>query len=156
EALGDRARDGLDLPYELLVDPERDAGNLGDELDRTIVVRRPEPARHEAHVRLAGRRERGLEVVRVVSDDEDPVGAEPEGECLVGIERAVPVGALAAHELAARDDDRRARAAHPETVVAPETLSRPLGLRANVRPSTLTTTFFGRATERYSAFFVKR
>ncbi len=119
-------------------------------------MRRPETARDEAHVRLAAGAEGRLEVGRVVADDEDPVGDEAERQRLAGVERPVAVRPFAAHELAARDDDRRAGAAHPETVVAPETLSRPLGLRSSRRPSTFTTTFFGFWTERKSAFFVNR
>ena len=59
------------------------------------------------------RPERVLELVRVVADDRDPRGLETEGERLAREERAVQVGALAADELAAGDDDRRAGRAHP-------------------------------------------
>ena len=156
EALRDRPRETLDLPLELLVDAEGNARDARDELDRAVVVRRPEPARDEAHLRLAGCRERRLEVVGVVSDDQDPVRDEAQRERLLRVERPVPVGALAAHELAARDDDRRARAAHPETAVAPAAFSVPPGPSSTPRPSTLTTTFRGRSTETNSAFFVNR
>ena len=78
ESLGDRARDRLDLRLELAVDPERRAGDARDELDRPVVVRRPEAARDEADVRLAPGPERRLEVDRVVPDDDDPLGCEAE------------------------------------------------------------------------------
>ena len=54
--------------------------------------------------------QRRLQLVRVVADDRDPRRLETEPEGLLRIERAVEVGSLAAHELAARDDDRGARA----------------------------------------------
>ena len=44
-----------------------------------------------------------------VADDRDPRRLEPERERLAREERAVQVGALAADELAARDDDRGPR-----------------------------------------------
>ena len=87
---------------------------LRDELDRPVVVRRPEPTRARDEIgrgeRLAQRR---LELVGVVADDLDPRRLEPEREQRASEERAVQVGPVAAHELAARDDDHRPRAACP-------------------------------------------
>ena len=118
---------------------------------------RAEPAGDEADVGAVGRPEGGLEIDGVVADDHDAIGDEPERERLACVERAVPVGAVAADELAARDDDDRARAArHPLTAVAPETVSRPLCSSRYRVPSTFTTTFRGRSTESVSDFFVNR
>ncbi len=98
-----------------------------------------------------------FEVDRVVSDDHDALGHEPERECLAGIERPVAVGALAAHELAPRDDDDRARAVgHPLTAVAPDTVSRPLGWSTYREPFNFTTTFRGRSTDSDRDFLVNR
>ena len=49
-----------------------------------------------------------LELGRIVADDVDPRRLDPEREQRARQERTVQVGALAAHELAARDDDDRA------------------------------------------------
>ena len=101
-------------------------------------------------------RRASLQIGRVVADDRDALGLEAESQRLAGVERAVGVASLAAHELAARDDDRRARAAHPETVMGPRTVRSPFRA-SNIRlPSTLTTTLPGRSTESRSAFCVKR
>ena len=109
------ARDALDLRLELLVDAQRRARDPCDELDGAVVVRRPEPARDEADVRLAlAVAQRGLEIGGIVADDHDPLRLEAERERLARVEGAVAVVPLAAHELAARDDDRRTWAAHPE------------------------------------------
>ena len=71
-------------------------------------------------------------------------GVEPERQRLTRVERTVPVVALSAHELAARDDDRRARSCHP----AGANRRRPLRGMTIRWPFTFTTTFPGRATER--------
>ena len=53
--------------------------------------------------------DRSFELGRVVADHVDPGRLDPEREQGARQERPVQVGALAAHELAARDDDDRAR-----------------------------------------------
>ena len=116
------------MRLELGVDTERRPRHACDDLDRAVVVRRSEPPRDEAHVRLGSRAQRCLEIGRMVTDYQDPLGRQAERERLSCVEGPVAVGSLAAHELAARDDDRRARTrAHPLTAVAPETVSRPCG-----------------------------
>ena len=114
------------MRHELVVDVQRRARDPRDELDRAIVVRRPEAAGDEADVRFSACPKGDLEVVRVVADDRDPLRSKAERERLSRVERAVRVASLAAHELAARDDDRRARAAHPAMAVGPLTRSRPV------------------------------
>ena len=109
-ALGEATRDLLDLGLERFVDLELTAGDARDELDRPVVVGRPEPTRDEAHIGLEAFAEGGLELGRVVADDRDARRLETEAERLLRVERAVEIGSLAAHELAARDDDRGARA----------------------------------------------
>ena len=104
------ARDVLDLALEVGADLELAPGDPRDDLDRAVVVRRPEAARDGDEVRVAdGLAERPLELGRIVADDVDPRRLEPEREQRAREERAVQVGALAADELAARDDDRRPR-----------------------------------------------
>ena len=110
QALGDHPRDRLDLALEPLVDDELLPGHARDHLDRSVVVRRAEAAGDEAEVRLEPLPERLLEILRAVADDRDPLGVEPEPHDLGGEEGPVPVLAVAADELAARDDDRRPRA----------------------------------------------
>ncbi len=93
---------------------ERHAGRARDELDGAVVVGRAEAAGDEAHVGAHPLPQRLLELRGRVADDRDPRRLEPEPQRLAGVERAVAVGAVAAYELAARDDDRRPRPAHPE------------------------------------------
>ena len=86
-------------------------------------MRRPEPAGDEARVGFQPVSQRRLELGRVVSDDRDPRGLEAVAKRLGGEERAVPVGALAADELAAGDDDRYPRArGHPPRTITPDEL----------------------------------
>ena len=105
---GCRARDLLDLSLELRVDVQADAERLRHHLDRAVVVRRAEPAGHEARVGGEALPERLLELLGRVADDRDPRRLEAEAERLAREERPIQVGALAAHELAARDDDEGA------------------------------------------------
>ena len=100
EPLGDRARDRLDLPLELLVQHERATGDARDELDRPVVVRRAEPARDEAEVGVEALSERALEILRSIADDRDPRRIEAEANRFGGEERPVAVLSLAANELA--------------------------------------------------------
>ena len=109
EAFRDRARDRLDLPLERLVDDELEPRRTRDELHRTVVVGRAEAARDEAGVRLQTLAQHGLELGGCIPYDRDPGRLEPVAEGLGGEEGTVSVGALAADELAAGDDDDRAR-----------------------------------------------
>src|SRR5581483_947154 len=105
-----RTRDALDPPLELALDVQADAERRGDELDRPVVVRRAEPARGEHRVAVGERRpQHPLELLRRVADDVDAHDLEPESLRLACEKRAVQIGSIAAHELAARDDDDRAR-----------------------------------------------
>ena len=108
------ARDLLDLGLERRVDLELAPRDARDELDRPVVVRRPEPTRDEADVGLEAFSQGSFQIGGVVADDRNPDGLEPEPERLLGVEGTVQVGSLAAHELAARDDDRGARALQEE------------------------------------------
>ena len=83
--------------------------DLRHDPDRAVVVRRPEPARRRDQVgRRDGLGHGSLQLGRVVADDVDPGRLDPEREQRPRQERPVQVGALAAHELAAGDDDDRA------------------------------------------------
>ena len=99
------------------------------ELDRAVVVRRPEPAGDEAQVglrappRSAASSSSGRSPTIVIR-----AGSRPSDERLRGEERAVQVGALAADELAAGDDDRGPRAARRAMLPA-----RPAGGRCRRR-----------------------
>ncbi len=91
---------------------EADAERPRHHLDRAVVVRRPEPAGDEADVSLEPVAKRQGQLLGRVADDRDPGGLETEAQRLARQVRAVQVGAVAAHELAARHDDDRPRAAH--------------------------------------------
>jgi hypothetical protein len=69
-------------------------------------VRGPETSRDDAEIGLQTLAERGRELAGRVTDDRDPGRFETEREELAGEEGPVQVGALAADELAAGDDDR--------------------------------------------------
>src|SRR3954451_1850156 len=91
-----------------------DTERLRNELDRAVVVRRAEPSRHEDCVTIVERRaQRRLELAGVVADDRDSRRLEPEPKRLACEIRPVQIGSLAAHELAARDDDDGLRARQP-------------------------------------------
>ncbi len=111
EALGDPVRDRPDLALELFVEDERTTGDPCHELHRSIVVRRPEATGDEAEIGLEALLEGARESLDTVSDDGDPGRIETEPHCLGGEERPVPVLTVTAHELGARDDDRRPRTA---------------------------------------------
>src|SRR5581483_5930765 len=131
EPLGRRPRHRLDLALERPVEDERDAGRARQHLDGAIVVGRAEAAGDEACLRGERLRKGRLELPRIVADDRDPRRLEAVAERLAREERAVQVAALAADELAPRDDDRGARAGHPAT--------------RTVRSGVTTTARFGRA-----------
>ena len=78
EALGDHARDLLDLRLQVRVDVQRAARRLRDELDRAIVVRRAETSRNEADVGLNSLPERLLELGGIVADDDHPCRLQPQ------------------------------------------------------------------------------
>ena len=141
--LGEPARDLLDLGLESLVEHERPPGHARHELDRPVVVRRPESARDEADIGLESFAQGGLELGRIVADDRDPRGLEPEPERLPRVERAVQISPLAANELASRYDDGGARAVQE----AGETVRRPLCGTLTRVPATRTTTLRGDATD---------
>ena len=96
---------------QLLVDDQLAAGGPRHQLDRPVVVRRPETARDAAELGLEPLAQRDLELVRVVADDRDPRRLDAEPQELRGEERPVQVAPVAADELAAGDDDEPARAA---------------------------------------------
>ena len=115
---------------------QRPPGDTRDELDRPVVVRRAETAGDEADVGLEALAQRRLELVGVVADDRDAHGLQAEQQRLPGVEGAVQIGSLAAHELAARDDDRGARAPQERG----ETVRCPLAGTLTRAPATRTTT----------------
>ena len=121
QALRDRAGDRLDLLLERLVHDELEPRCARDELHRAVVVRRAETAGDEARVGLQSLSQHRLELGGRVPDDRDPGRLEAVAQRLGGEEGAVPVGALAADELAAGDDDDRAR-----PLGSPAQASRPL------------------------------
>src|ERR671934_132151 len=105
EALCDPARDRLDLGLQRSVDHQLTPARNGQELDRAVVVRRPEPAGEDAEIGREPLAKGGLELPGIVPDDLDPCGLDPQPKQLAGQERAVPVGPLTPDELAAGDDD---------------------------------------------------
>ena len=111
EALGDGAGQLLDRRLELFLDMEPDAGRVGEQLDRAVVVRRPEPARDDEQVVLEPSPKSRLEIGRVVADDRDPRRFDTAAEKIRREVRPVAIGPVAANELRARRDDRGAYAA---------------------------------------------
>src|SRR5581483_4089043 len=83
------------------------------------VVCRPEAARDDAELGFEAQRERPRELVLPVADDLDARRLEPERQHFSREVGAVQVGAVAADELAARDDDDRARARQAAAVATP-------------------------------------
>ena len=111
-------------------------------------MRRTEPARDEAEVRVEGLTERTLEIVDGVTDDRDRRRLETEANRFCREERAVAVLPLSANELRAGRDDRRPRTAQDvaRTILCEvTTYVVPLG-RSIRLPFSRTTTFCGFAS----------
>jgi len=106
EPFRDRARAILDLSLERGIDDEIEAGRGREQLDRPVVVRGPETSGDDAEIGPQPLGEGGCELARRVADDRDARRRETQGQQLSRQERPVQVGALAADELAAGDDDR--------------------------------------------------
>ena len=122
------------------------ACDAGHELDRPVVVGRPEAARDEADVGLEPLAQRRLELVRVVADDRDARRLETEAHRFLSVERAVEIGSLAPHELTARHDDCCAGTRQELGVI----VRCPLAGTLTRTPATRTTTLRGDATESQS------
>jgi hypothetical protein len=91
---------------------EPDADRTREQLDGAVVMGRPEPARDDEQVVPQPLLEGGEQIARIVADDRDPrrIDAQPEqGRSEV---RTISVVPVAADELGARRDDRRARATY--------------------------------------------
>ena len=116
------------------------------ELDRPVVVGRPEATRDEADVGFEPLAQRRLELVRVVADDRDARRLETEAQRFLSVERAVEIGSLAPDELAARHDDCCAGARQELGVI----VRCPLAGTLTRTPATRTTTLRGDATESQS------
>ena len=145
QALRHHPRDRAYLLLEPLVDAQLPPGGPGDHLHRAVVVRRAETAGDEAEIGLEPFPERPLEIVGPVADDRDPFRLEPEPKRLRSEKGAVLVLAVPADQLAARDDDRRPRAAHEGAVAilrAVTTNEVPAGSSTRF-PFTRTRTFSG-------------
>ena len=145
QALSDHPRDRLDVRRQLLIHPQPPPGRPRDHLHCAVVVGRAEAAGDEAEIGREPLPERALEVLGAVADDRDPLGLEPEPQGLRSEEGAVLVLAVPADQLAARDDDRRPRAAHEVAVAilrAVTTNAVPAGSSTRL-PFTRTRTFSG-------------
>ena len=68
-------------------------------------MRRTQAAGDDAEIRPQRLGEHRLELLRIVPDDRDPRRLEPEADQLAREKGTVAVGAVAADELTARDDD---------------------------------------------------
>ena len=108
QPLRDPARNRLDLPLETWIADELAARHERDQLDRPVVVSRPEAAGDDAEVGRRALPQRRLQLGRRVSDDDDALRLEAQRPELSGQERPVQVLPVAADELAAGDDDDRA------------------------------------------------
>ena len=156
--LRERAGDPADLTVQALVEPQPDAGGTRDELDGAVVVRRPEPARHDAQIRAESFRERTLELLLAISDDHDARGLDAAPQELRCEKRAVQVAPVAADELAAGDDDDSARACQtPGRMPRAVTISvlTPPPDRTRVRPFRIVRRFSGRSSVIHSLRPVK-
>ena len=111
EPFRDRARDGADLVLELFVEHQRPPGGPRHNLDRAIVVRRPEAPGDDAEISVQRFSERMLEIVDAVTDDPNRPWLKAETDDLGCEKRPVAVLTLAADELRAGCDDCRAGAA---------------------------------------------
>ena len=103
------ARAAGDLGRQILVDVQLGAGGACEQLDRAVVVRRAEAAGADEQVVPEAVAERRLELCGRVADDAHLDRLDAEREQRAGEEGAVQVGAVAADELRARDDDRGAQ-----------------------------------------------
>jgi hypothetical protein len=109
EARGDQPGDRFDLGAEHLVDDEGPSRRAGERLDGAVVVRRAESSGEDAHVGRETLADGRIQFRRLVADDQQARGLEPEPGELATEEGAVLVGLVAAYELAARKDDDRTR-----------------------------------------------
>ncbi len=107
--LGERPGNGLDLALERLVHAQRTPGEPAQELDRAVVVGRPQPSRADADVRLEALGDRVGELLLAVAHDEDPAGIETQPHELGRDEGPVRVAPIPADELGTGDDDDGAR-----------------------------------------------
>ena len=101
--------DEVDRPHQPSVELEPAPGRLGQQLDRSVVMGRAEPARDHAEVGAQPLGDRRLEQLRIVTDDGDAPTDDAEPCQLASQENAVLVGQLAAYELAAAYDERSFR-----------------------------------------------
>src|SRR6187399_223587 len=108
-------------------------------------MRRAEPARDEAEIRLKPLTQRALELLGVVADNRDPRRLETQPQQLLRQERAIPVGPIAADELAAGGDDEPARAGQAAGAI-------PCGVTRYVPPRLRLTGFPFSAMERFPGF----
>jgi hypothetical protein len=92
---------------ELVVHPQLSPGDAREQLDRPVVVGRPQAARGYEQVGAEPIAKRRFELVLSVADDRDPRGLEAELEELAREKGTVSVGPLPADELAAGDDEER-------------------------------------------------
>jgi hypothetical protein len=104
QPLGKGPRDPLDLGLEALVDAQRKACGAGDELDRPVIVGRPQATRNDAQIRAQTLRDSDLELILCIPDDRDPRGLESETDELTGEERPVAIAPVAPDVLASRYD----------------------------------------------------
>ncbi len=98
-----------DLGCERLVEPQLQTGCTRKQLDRPVVVRRPEPAGDDEQVVPEAVAERRLELGGRVADDSHLHRLDPERLERSCEERTVQVGAVAPNELRPGDDDRGAQ-----------------------------------------------
>ena len=103
-ALGEATGHVADLAVQTVVELKGQARGAGEELDGPVVVRRPEAARDDAEIRPQSVPERLLQLLLAVADDLDARGLEAETKQLPCEPRPVPVRSVAAHELAACND----------------------------------------------------
>ena len=150
QPLGEAARDRLDLPEQVLVDPQADPRRARHDLDGAVVMRRAKPSGHDAEFGLQPLGDRRLQFLLPGADDRNTGRLQPEAQELAGDEGAVQVGAVTTDELAAGDDDVAARARGHTAGLMPRgvtisVLTPPTG-RCRTRPFRTIFRFSGRSS----------
>jgi hypothetical protein len=103
KALGDSARESLDLALEVWIHDELPDGRCRKHLDRAIVVSRAQTAGHDAEVRLETLSQCRAQMFRTIADDGHPRRLEAETGKLCCKKGTVCVAPVAADELAPGD-----------------------------------------------------
>ena len=107
--LGDVARRSSDLAHQLLVDSQLEPSSPRQELDRSVIVRRPEPTRHDQQVGAQTVLERARQLRGIVTDDHNALRSQAEPCELAREEATVCVADVATNQLRSGQENVRTR-----------------------------------------------